>query len=78
MAELRAFIWTPGDGTVDMADFLSSHNVDYGADLFGRIAAVSRDGRRLLFEGMTAAYERRRAVIRIDPDAVFASGFEPN
>lgn len=73
----HGFVWTADGGMVDLVAYLAEHGIDYGANFNELvIAAMTRDGRRLLINGGDENYQRQRAIVRIDPDAIFANGFE--
>lgn len=73
----RGFIWTEGEGMVDIVAYLAAHGIDYGATFKELvISAMTRDGRRMLLNGGDENYRRQRAVVRIDADAIFANGFD--
>jgi len=73
----RGFIWSPADGIQDASAFLAANGIDYGA-AFGELVvnSMTPDGRKLLINGLDENYTRRRAIIHIDPDSIFANGFD--
>lgn len=73
----RGFLWTAQGGMTNIVDYLADHGIAYG-DGFNDLVvnAMSRDGRFLLMNGSDADYQRHRALVRIDGDAIFANGFE--
>lgn len=74
----RGFVWTAGGGMVDLVALLAQHGIDYGADFNDLVInSITRDGRRMLINAADSEYFRRRAIVRLDPDALFADGFEP-
>ncbi|HUD40920.1 MAG TPA: hypothetical protein VMR06_02870 [Dokdonella sp.] len=73
----RGFVWTAAGGIVDLVDFLAARGIDYGEG-FGDLVvnAMTRDGGKLLINGMDGDFQRRRAVVHLDGEAIFADGFE--
>lgn len=73
----RGFIWTAQTGVVNVVDFLADRGIDFGQGYYDLVVnSMSRDGRFLLINAMDADYQRHRALVRIDGDAIFADGFE--
>lgn len=74
----RGFVWTAAGSIVDLVDFLAARGIDYGSG-FGDLVvnAMTRDGRKLLLNGMDGDFQRRRAIVHLDGEAIFADGFEP-
>lgn len=74
----RGFVWSAADGMQDFVAVLAARGIDYGAG-FGDLVvnAMTRDGRKLLANGMDGDFQRRRAIVHLDGEAIFADGFEP-
>ncbi|ANB18896.1 hypothetical protein [Dokdonella koreensis] len=74
----RGFVWQADGGIEDVVDFLADRGIDYGSG-FGDLVvnAMTRDGAKLLLNGMDGDFQRRRAVVHLDGEAIFADGFEP-
>ena len=73
-------IWHEGSGTLPLTDYLAQQGIavpaGWDADLAGGFGGISGDG--LLLGGWTFGPSNTQSyIIRLDPDVVFADGFDP-